>query len=148
MGKQACLFVSVNSGTFLKLIDHILNLIYRQAKSFFMKNTVSLRKNHDFRIVYNRGKSVANRLIVMFVLANGLGYSRVGFSVSKKVGKSVVRSRVTRLLRESVRLLESRVKVGYDIVILARVSCNGTSFSETQSAVWHLYKKHGLNLKV
>jgi ribonuclease P protein component len=112
-----------------------------------MKNTVSLRKNHDFRIVYNRGKSIANRLVVMFVLPNNLGINRVGFSVSKKVGKSVIRSRVTRLLRESVRLLENKVKIGYDIVILARVNCNEMSFSEAKSAVFHLLKKHNLENK-
>lgn len=112
-----------------------------------MKNTVSLKKNYDFRLVYNRGKSIANRLIVMFVLPNNLGFNRIGFSVSKKVGKSVVRSRVTRLLRESVRLLESKVGLSYDIVILARPSCKGINFDEAKSAVWHLYKKHNLDLK-
>ena len=113
-----------------------------------MKNTVSLRKNHDFRLVYNRGKSIANRLIVMFVLPNGSALNRVGFSVSKKVGKSVVRSRVTRLLRENVRLLECRMKIGYDIIILARIPCNAMNFKEAESAVWHLLKKHGLDKKL
>jgi len=109
-----------------------------------MKNSTSLKKNHDFRLVYNRGKSIANRLIVMFVMPNGLDFNRIGFSVSKKVGKSVIRSRVTRLLRESVRLSSERLKVGYDIIILARSSCNGMSFEEANSAVNHLMKKHGL----
>ena len=113
-----------------------------------MKNSVSLKKNYDFRLVYNKGKSIANRLLVVFVMPNGLGFNRIGFSVSKKVGKSVVRSRVTRLLRESVRLSEARIKTGYDIVILARSSCNGMSFKEADSAVWHLIKKHNLNVSL
>ena len=112
-----------------------------------MKKTTSLKKNHDFRLVYNRGKSVANHLLVMFVLPNGLSFNRVGFSVSKKVGKSVVRSRVTRLLRESVRLSDGKIKTGYDIIVLARSSCNGMSFKEAENAVWHLIKKHNLDLK-
>ena len=112
-----------------------------------MKNSTSLKKNYDFRLVYNRGKSIANRLLVMFVMPNGLEINRVGFSVSKKVGKSVVRSRVTRLLRESVRLSEHNIKTGYDVIILARSSCNGMSFKEAESAVWHLVKKHGLDIK-
>jgi len=112
-----------------------------------MKNSTSLKKNRDFRLVYNRGKSIANRLIVMFVMPNSLEINRIGFSVSKKVGKSVVRSRVTRLLRESVRLSEHRLNTGYDIIILARSSCNGMSFKEVDSAVWHLVKKHGLDVK-
>jgi len=112
-----------------------------------MKNSTSLKKNHDFRLVYNRGKSIANRLIVMFVMPNGLGFNRIGFSVSKKVGKSVVRSRITRLLRESIRLSDAHLKMGYDIIILARASCNGMSFKEAESAVWHLVKKHNLDIK-
>jgi len=112
-----------------------------------MKKTISLKKNHDFRLVYNRGKSIANRLIVMFVIPNNLNFNRVGFSVSKKVGKSVIRSRVTRLLRESVRLSEDKLKTGYDIIILARSSCSDMSFTEADSAVWHLIKKHNLDLR-
>ena len=113
-----------------------------------MKNSTSLKKNRDFRLVYNRGKSIANRLLVMFVMPNGLGVNRVGFSVSKKVGKSVVRSRVTRLLRESVRLSGEQLNTGYDIIILARSSCKGMSFKEAESALWHLIKKHNLGLKL
>ena len=107
----------------------------------------TLKKNQDFRLVYNRGKSIANRLLVVFVLPNGLDFNRFGFSVSKKVGKSVVRSRVTRLLRESVRLSGDRIKTGYDIIILARSSCNGMSFKEADSAIWHLLRKHHLDSK-
>lgn len=113
-----------------------------------MKKVISLKKNQSFRLVYNKGKSIANRLIVMFVLPNDLGFNRIGFSVSKKVGKSVVRSRVTRLLRESMRLSQNKVKKGYDIIILARTSCNGMSFKEAESALWHLVKKHNLDLKL
>jgi len=112
-----------------------------------MKNWTSLKKNQDFRLVYNRGKSIANRLIVMFVMPNGLDFNRIGFSVSKKVGKSVVRSRVTRLLRESIRLSSDGLKEGYDIIILARSSCSSMSFKEADSAVNHLVRKHGLDIK-
>ena len=69
-----------------------------------MEFTESLKKNYQFRFVYNRGKSIANRLLVMYVVRNGTNGNRFGISVSKKVGNSVVRSRITRLLRESYRL--------------------------------------------
>ena len=68
-----------------------------------MEFTESLKKNYQFRFVYNRGKSIANRLLVMYVVRNGTDGNRFGISVSKKVGNSVVRSRITRLLRESYR---------------------------------------------
>ena len=77
-----------------------------------MEFTESLKKNYQFRFVYNRGKSIANRLLVMYVVRNGTDGNRFGISVSKKVGNSVVRSRITRLLRESYRLSESKFLAG------------------------------------
>ena len=69
-----------------------------------MKNYHSIRKTKDFGIVYNQGKSKANRYLVMYYKKNDLEYNRLGISVSKKVGNSVVRHRITRLIRESYRL--------------------------------------------
>ena len=104
-----------------------------------MEFTESLRKNFQFRHVYNRGKSLANRHLVMYVIKN-----RLGISVSKKVGKSVVRSRVTRLIRESYRLTEEKVAHGYDIVVIARASANGASYQEISRSLSHLLRKHSL----
>ncbi len=107
--------------------------------------TESLKKNYQFRFVYNRGKSIANRFLVMYVLRNGAEMNRLGVSVSKKVGISVVRSRVTRLIKESYRLSEENVKRGYDIVVIARNSCGGASFDDVNRSLKHLLKKHGLS---
>ena len=109
-----------------------------------MLSTQSLKKNHQFRLVYNRGKSIANRHLVMYVLPNGTPYNRLGISVSKKVGKSVVRSRVTRLIKENYRLSEPLFRTGFDIVVIARVSSNASSFDEIHKSFHHLIKKHGL----
>ena len=106
--------------------------------------TQSLKKNYQFRYVYNRGKSLANRHLVMYVIRNGKKENRLGISVSKKVGKSVTRSRVTRLIRESYRLTETKVKSGYDIAVIARVNANGASYEEISRSLIHLLKKHGL----
>ncbi len=73
--------------------------------------------------------------------------NRLGISVSKKVGKSVVRSRVTRLIKESYRLSEEDIKQGYDIVVIARVSANGADYKEINKALLALLKKHDLLLK-
>jgi len=107
--------------------------------------TESLKKNYQFRFVYNKGHSRANRLLVMYVLANGTENNRLGICVSKKVGKSVVRSRVLRLIKESYRLNEGKLCQGYDIVVIARASCAGTPFVQIESALLHLIKKHSLN---
>ncbi len=106
--------------------------------------TESLKKNYQFRFVYNRGKSIANKYLVMYVLKNGEDFNRLGLSVSKKVGISVVRSRVTRLIRESYRLSEENIKRGFDIVVIARNSCSGVSFECINKSLIHLIKKHKL----
>ncbi|MCL2673740.1 MAG: ribonuclease P protein component [Defluviitaleaceae bacterium] len=107
--------------------------------------TESLKKNYQFRFVYNKGHSRANRLLVMYVLANGTELNRLGICVSKKVGKSVIRSRVARLIRESYRLNENKFRGGYDIVIIARASCAEAQFVQVESALLHLTKKQDLN---
>ena len=106
--------------------------------------TQSLKKNYQFRYVYNRGLSIANRLLVMYSIKNGTEGNRYGISVSKKVGNSVVRSRVTRLLRESYRLSEENIVQGYDIVVIARGSAKEASYKEIESALLHLLKKQRL----
>ena len=109
-----------------------------------MEFTESLKKNFQFRYVYNKGNSIANRQLVMYVRKNGKKNNRLGISVSKKVGKSVTRSRVTRLIRESYRLMENEVLRGYDIVVIARVSAAEAQYAEVSKALRHLFKKHGL----
>lgn len=102
----------------------------------------SLKKNQDFQKVYRRGKSYANKYLVMYVLENQLGKNRLGISVSKKVGNSVVRHRLTRLIRESYRLNEIVFKQGLDIVVIARVTAKGKGYKEINSALLHLGKLH------
>ncbi|MCI6538481.1 MAG: ribonuclease P protein component [Lachnospiraceae bacterium] len=102
----------------------------------------SLKKNRDFQIVYRSGKSYANRLLVMYVLKNGLEKNRLGISVSKKVGNSVVRHHVTRLLRESYRLHEEMFNSGLDIVVIARAGAKNASYHEIESALLHLGNLH------
>ena len=103
-----------------------------------------IRHNADFRIIYRRGKSISNKFLVLYVKKNNLQYNRIGISVSKKVGKSVIRSRVKRLIRESYRLRNHDFKVGYDFVIIARVVSNGQSYKVIDHALLDLYKKAGL----
>ncbi len=113
-----------------------------------MKFTESLKKNHQFRAVYKKGKSIANRNLVMYVLPNRQNVNRLGVSVSKKVGNSVVRSRVTRLIKESYRLQEENINTGYDIIVIARNSMDGLSYKETFSSLRHLLKKHAMYVDV
>lgn len=109
-----------------------------------MSGYESLKKYNDFQNVYKNGKSYANKYLVMYVYENRTDINRLGISVSKKVGNSIVRHRLTRLIRESVRLNSENLKIGYDIVIIARVALKGKRYAETASAFMHLCRLHGI----
>ena len=95
-------------------------------------------KNKDFQIIYKEGKSYANKYLVMYIRENNTDQNRLGISVSKKVGNSVVRHRVTRLIRESYRLNERSFRQGLDIVVVARPNAKDKSYQEIESALMHL----------
>ena len=109
-----------------------------------MKFSESLKRNADFQNVYKNGKSYANRYLVMYVLENQPGRNRLGISVSKKVGNSIVRHRVTRLIRESYRLQEDMFNSGLDMVVIARKSAKDKTCQDIGSALQHLGKLHGI----
>ena len=102
----------------------------------------SLKKNRDFQLVYKKGTSLANRYLVMYVKENQMNRNRIGISVSKKVGNSVVRHHLTRLIREGYRLNEEKFCCGYDIVVIVRVSGKEQGFHSLESALLHLGKLH------
>ena len=104
----------------------------------------SLKKNKDFQVVYRKGKSYANKYLVMYILQNGSEKNRLGISISKKVGNSVVRHRLTRLIRENYRLQESRFQRGLDIVVICRASAKDKGYFEMESALIHLGKLHNI----
>jgi ribonuclease P protein component len=110
----------------------------------FMKHFNSIKKNKDFQAVYQNGKSYANRLLVMYVKKSDLPRSRIGISVSKKVGNSVVRHHLTRLIRESFRLHEDVVEAGLDIVVVARASAKEENYKTIESAYLHLCGLHNI----
>lgn len=85
---------------------------------------------------------MANRLLVMYIRENGTESNRLGISVSKKVGNSVVRHHLTRLVRESYRLNETQFRPGLDIVVVARLSAKEAGYHEIESALLHLARLH------
>ena len=102
----------------------------------------SLKTKRQFQSVSKNGKSYANKYLVMYIMENGTGRNRIGISVSKKVGNSVVRHRVTRLVRESYRRHEAVFDSGLDIVVVARKAAAPVGYSGIEEALIHLGKLH------
>ena len=98
------------------------------------KDAESLKKNRDFQLVYKTGTSYVNKYLVMYARENQLGKNRIGISVSKKVGNSVVRHHLTRLIRESYRLNSNMFNSSLDIVVVVRTSAWDDNYHSLESA--------------
>ena len=111
---------------------------------FSMKRFPSIKSRQDFQAAYRGGKSFANKQLVMYVKRKNNTERRIGISVSKKVGNSVVRHRVTRLIRESFRLNKERLATGLDIVVVARVAAAVSDYKIIEHAFLHLCGLHNI----
>jgi ribonuclease P protein component len=101
-----------------------------------------LTRNTDFQRVYDGGRSWAGREVVVRALPSGLNITRCGFAVGKRIGKAVVRNRTKRRLREILRHLPLRV--GWDIVVIARAPAAQADFQNLKRTVEDLLLKAGL----
>lgn len=81
---------------------------------------------------------------MLSLLPNGLAQNRYGFIVTKHTGKAVVRNRIRRLLRESVRQLHPRLQTGFDIVLVTRSGTEGQPLAALKAAVEELFRRAGI----
>jgi ribonuclease P protein component len=103
-----------------------------------------LVKSSDFRRANKEGQSWADRMLVLCRAPNGLSNSRFGFSVSRRIGKAVVRNRARRLLREAVRLQSDMIFPGWDVVLIARRGIIVADYWAVERSVTHLLSLAGL----
>jgi len=101
-----------------------------------MRREERLSKKRDFEAVYQEGKSRSNSLLALRALPNQLGSNRYGFAVGKRLGGAVIRNRVKRRLREGTR--HTKVKVGWDIVIIARQNAARSDYHRLKRALEEL----------
>lgn len=109
--------------------------------------TQSLKQNHLFRRMYQRGKSAAGRFVVVYCRKNGLDYNRLGITVGTKVGHAVVRNKIRRRIREAYRLSEASFQRGYDIVVVARGRAADGSYWEIAECLYAMSQKLGIMRK-
>ena len=111
-----------------------------------MRNDCKIKKNAEYRAVYGNGKSAANRHLVVYIKENGLGANRFGITVSRKVGKAVVRNKVKRRLRAVIHTFcvqSPHAGIGnhYDIVVIARQGAGEAVFAELREGFTKLLIK-------
>lgn len=101
-----------------------------------------LKKRWEFQRAYQKGRKYLNRHFVIYVFArlNG-GGARLGITASKKVGKSVQRNRVKRLIREAFRALRPRIQPEYDIVVVGRTAACTLTCQEAQRGLYSLFRR-------
>lgn len=112
-----------------------------------MEKTESLRMNYMFRRIYARGRVVPGRYMVLYAMENGKDINRLGITTSRKVGKSVKRNRIRRIIRESYRQLEDKLKSGYDLVFVVRSLNVLPNFWDVQKEMVYLFGKCGIIVK-
>ncbi|HBX23906.1 MAG TPA: ribonuclease P protein component [Desulfotomaculum sp.] len=100
-----------------------------------MKKQYLLKKNKEYRKVYQRGPSMANRYLVVFCLPNSFTYWRLGFSIGKKIGKAFQRNRIKRRLKEICRINNQWFKSGYDYIFIARKGIENQPFIKLEESV-------------
>lgn len=109
-----------------------------------MVSTRSLKQNHLFRRLYQKGKSSSGRCLVVYCRKNGLLYNRLGLTTGTKLGHAVVRNRIRRRIREAYRLSEHSYVLGYDIVVVARHRAVDASYQEIAECLSKQMGKLGL----
>ncbi len=109
-----------------------------------MKAAVTLKKNHEFRRLYQKGASAVGGGMVLYCRKNRLGRNRAGFTVSVKLGGAVKRNRARRRLREVFRLNSPRLKQGWDLILVARGRTLTASWRELNDTFLRLCGKLGL----
>ena len=109
-----------------------------------MEKKFRLRKNMEFKKVYTGGKNYWNRNLILYVRINKLEESRLGITITKKIGNAVVRNKIRRRIKEIYRLNSYRIKNGYDLVFIPKKNVVDISYKELDSALIHILKISGV----
>ena len=99
-----------------------------------MRPEVTVKENYEFRRIYRKGRSAVSSCMVVYCQKNRQGRSRLGVTVSTKLGHAVVRNKVRRRLREIYRLNREHMKPGYDVILVARVRAVHTPYRKLEKA--------------
>lgn len=112
----------------------------RRAPAAFPR-TSRLLSRRQFLAVYQQGRKVACRDLVLFAHPNDGGGCRLGITVTRKVGGAVVRNRLKRVLREAFRRHRSRLRPSVDVVINPRRSMLSLQAEEVEAQLLSAFRR-------
>jgi len=107
----------------------------------------SIQKNKEFKNIYYNGKKIVNKYFIFYYYKNNLGYDRIGFTVSTKIGKSTTRNQIKRRLREVFRLTYDKDLKGYDFIIVARSRMKNSAYHQVEKEFQKVYRKYRSQIK-
>ncbi|HPV85311.1 MAG TPA: ribonuclease P protein component [Sedimentibacter sp.] len=102
---------------------------------------IIIKKNNDYKAVYNCNNSISDNNLVLFIKKNNYNYNRFGFTTAKKIKKAVHRNVIRRRLKEIVRANEHYLKEGYDFVLMARINAVDSDYKSLESSFIKLMKR-------
>ncbi len=107
-----------------------------------MKKKYRVKKQTDFKAIFNQRNSTANRQFIVYQLdKENQQFFRVGLSVSKKLGNAVVRNHTKRYIRQILTEEKDSISVGKDYVIIARKPCVEMNYTDFKKSLIHVLKK-------
>lgn len=112
-----------------------------------MKNSIMIKTSWEFTKTIKKGNSSADKILIVYAIPNNLNINKIGISIGKKVGGSVVRNGVKRLIRENYRLIEYGVNVGYTIVFVPRPDCKDASFFDIKRSMLKNFNRLSILIK-
>ena len=106
-----------------------------------MKSTIMIKSSREFTKTIKRGKSVADKYLIIYIIPNNIKINKIGISIGKKVGKSVTRNHVKRLIKESYRPIEGNTKIGFNIVFIPREPSAEARLCDIKNSIQKLLRK-------
>ena len=103
-----------------------------------MEKKFRIRKNMEFKNIYKLGKNYWNRNLILYVKKNGSNETRVGYTITKKIGNAVTRNKLRRRINEIYRLKFYNIKEGYDLIFIAKKSIKDISYNELEGSMIHI----------
>lgn len=103
-----------------------------------------ITRNKEFSRAYSRGKSYVHPKLVMYVIKNRVGHTRVGLTATKKVGCAVERNRARRVIRAALYNVLPYDVGSVDLVFVARGQTTRCKSGEVEEAARQLLEKAGI----